>query len=72
MAGKVAYAAAMSSGETARAPRPMDATGLSGERRTPRRCAICQTYRGPTSSVSCAYTVLSEESVPRVIEIDPL
>ena len=43
IAGKVEYAAAMSSGETASAPRPIDATGLSGDMWMPSRCAICHT-----------------------------
>ena len=54
IAGNVAYAAAMSSGETASEPSPIDATGLSGDMCTPSRWAICHTYCGPTSSVSCA------------------
>ena len=40
----------------------MDGTGGSGVR-TPSLCAIAATFSGPTWSVSCAYTVLSERSV---------
>ena len=48
----VAYAAAMSSGETESEPRPIEATGLCPARFTPSRRAIRQTVSGPTSSVS--------------------
>ena len=38
---------------------------------TPSRCAISHTFFGPTSRVSWAYTVLSEESVARVTDTLP-
>src|SRR5690348_4792622 len=71
IAGNVAYAAAMSSGETASEPRPIEATGVSGDMWTFSRCAMFHTYRGPTSSVNCAYTVLSDWSVARVRDSEP-
>src|SRR5438477_12122803 len=71
MAENVAYAAAMSSGETASVPSPSEAYGWSGVRCTPSRCAICQTYAGPASSVSCAKIVLSDCSVARVTDSVP-
>ena len=61
----------MSSGDTESEPSPIDATGFCPFKLTPRRFAICQMYVGPTSSDSCAYTVLSERKVACVIEISP-
>src|SRR5690349_12256557 len=74
-AANVAYADAMSSGVTAIEPRPIDGTyaplTLSGVR-TPRRFAIAATLLAPTSSVSRAYTVLSERSVALATDVLPV
>src|SRR5581483_3059661 len=66
-----AYAAAMSSGETASGPRPIEATGFC-VRCTPSRLAMRHTLSGPASSVSCAKTVLSERSVACVTDVQPM
>jgi hypothetical protein len=74
-AASVAYAEAMSSGETAIEPRPIAGTNwprTSSGVRTPSFRAIPATRPGPTSSVSCAYTVLSERSVACVTEVQPV
>src|SRR5215212_2783013 len=71
----VEYAEARSSGVTTRDPRPIDGTyAPSLVRRsvcTPRLFAMRATFSGPTSSVSLAYTVLSECSVPLSIDVAP-
>ena len=70
----VAYPAAMSSGETATEPRPRAGTYVpwtSSGVATPRLFAIAATRAGVTSSVSCAYTVLSDRSVARSIDVQP-
>src|SRR5919202_6555408 len=65
----------MSSGETAIDPRPSDGTyapsRVFSDDWTPSLCAMAATRSGPTSSVSRAYTVLSDASVPRSIETLP-
>ena len=61
----------MSSGSTASEPSPIEAKGWFGDICTPSRFAIAQTFCGPTSSVSCAYTVLSDDSVARVTDTVP-
>jgi hypothetical protein len=65
----------MSSGETAIEPRPMAGTNwprTSSGVRTPSLRAIAATCAGPTSRVSCAYTVLSERSVAFVTDVQPV
>src|SRR6266496_2872101 len=66
----------MSSGVTAIEPRPIDGTYAPSDVfrsvRTPSRYAMFATFSGPTSSVSRAYTVLSERSVPRSIDVEPM
>ena len=64
----------MSSGDTATEPSPI-AGGYcprtwSGVR-TPSRWARDATRRDPTSSVSCANTLLSERSVARSTDVQP-
>jgi hypothetical protein len=60
----------MSSTETPFVPRPIDGTGVSGER-TPISRAISATRSGPTSSVRRAYTELSDRSVADVSDVGP-
>ncbi len=55
----VEKARAISSGFTASTPSPIAKYSSSGLV-IPSRCAICATFFGPTSAVSCAYTELSE------------
>src|SRR4029079_1269502 len=65
----------MSIGVTTREPSPIDGTyAPSLVRRsvlTPRRYAMSAMFSGPTSSDSRAYTVLSDASVARSIDVGP-
>src|SRR5881394_2121858 len=65
----------MSIGVTTRDPRPIDGTYAPSEVRrsvrTPSRYAMFAMFSGPTSSDKRAYTVLSEASVPRSIDVAP-
>ena len=58
-AESVAYALVISTGFTATLPRVMEHTAERSER-IPRRCAMSTTDSGPTSTTSCAKTVLTE------------
>src|ERR671934_2591178 len=66
----------MSIGVTAIEPSPIEGTYAPSDVfrsvRTPSLYAICATFSGPTSSVSRAYTVLSERRVPRSIDVAPM
>ena len=64
----VEYARAISSGFTATDPSPIEKYASSGLR-IPRACAVSTIAFGPTRSVSCAYTVLSEDTRARA-EVD--
>src|SRR3954471_16370728 len=65
----------MSIGVTTRDPSPIDGTYAPSDVWrsvwTPSRRAMFAMFSGPTSSDSRAYTVLSEASVPRSIDVDP-
>ncbi len=63
-------ARAISSGLTACAPSPIEKYDFSGLA-IPSLCAVFTMFAGPTSRVSCAYTVLSEWMVAVVRSIDP-
>ena len=74
-AASVAYADAMSSGDTPIAPRPSEGTyapsRVFSDERTPSLCAMSATFSGPTSRVSCAKTVLSERRVAECTDVEP-
>src|SRR6266508_4429396 len=67
----VEYPAAIESGETARAPRPIEGTVRCVPSSTPSLCAVARTRSGPTSIVSWAYTELSERNVARATDVLP-
>ena len=52
------------------APSPSDGTASSGVL-TPMRLAVAATFSGPTSTVSCAKTELSERIVALSIDVQP-